>query len=154
MEDVKDEIVLRAPVDRVWKAIEDPATHAQWHPFLTHVAGEHALGAIRKCDVQVGKKPATTEERCSAYDEGRKIMWTIEQDTSGFSRMVSDWSAGFSLEPKDSQETLVVAQSVFTPTKLMVRLILPMIRSKFHRTQQSILRGLKQYVEGSLYAHD
>ena len=88
MEDVKDEIVLRAPVEQVWKAIEDPTTHAQWHPFVTHVAGEHALGATRKCDVLVGKKPATTEERCSAYVEDRKIMWTIEQDTSGLERRV------------------------------------------------------------------
>jgi uncharacterized protein YndB with AHSA1/START domain len=154
MEDIRDEIVLRAPVERVWKAIEDPATHAQWHPFLKHVAGEHVLGAIRKCDVLVGKKAATTEERCSTYDESRKIMWTIEQDTSGFSRMVSDWSAGFSLEAKGSDETRVVAQSAFTLTKLISRLMLPMIRRKFHQTQQSILGGLKQHVEEPPHAHD
>jgi uncharacterized protein YndB with AHSA1/START domain len=152
MEDLKDEIVLRAPVERVWKAIEDPTTHAKWHPFLTHIAGEHALGAVRKCDVQVGKKAATTEERCSTYVQGRKILWTIEQDTSGFSRMVSDWSAGFSLEPKGSDETRVVAQSVFTPSKLIARLMLPIIRRKFHQTQRSILGGLKQYVESPAHA--
>jgi uncharacterized protein YndB with AHSA1/START domain len=154
MEDIRDEIVLRAPVQRVWRAIKEPATHAQWHPFLTHVAGEHALGAIRKCDVQVGKKAATTEERCSTYDEGRKITWTVEQDTSGFSRMVSDWSAGFSLEPKGSDETRVIAQSLFVPTKIISRLMLPMIRRKFHQTQQAILGGLKEHVEGSPDAHD
>jgi uncharacterized protein YndB with AHSA1/START domain len=153
MEDVKDEIIVRAPLDRVWKAIEDPTAHAQWHPFLTHIEGEHAPGAVRKCDVKVGSKLATTEERCTTYVEGHKIWWTIEHDTSGFSRTVSDWSAGFSLESKGPHRTRVVAQSLFTPTKFMARLMLPMIRRKFHQTQQSILGGLKQHVEGSLYAH-
>jgi uncharacterized protein YndB with AHSA1/START domain len=148
MVEIKDEIVVRAPAERVWKAIEDPVAHAQWHPFLTHVAGEHALGSTRKCDVLIGKKQATTEERCSTYVEGRRIMWTIEQDSSGFSRMVSDWTAGFSLEPKDSDQTRVVAESTFSPGKLLARLMLPMIRSKFHRTQKRILDGLKQHVEG------
>jgi hypothetical protein len=40
-----------------------------------------------------------------------------------------------------------VAESTFTPTKLFSRLMLPMIRRKFHKTQQSILTGLKQYME-------
>jgi hypothetical protein len=40
-----------------------------------------------------------------------------------------------------------VAESTFTPTKFVARLMLPIIRRKFHQTQQSILSGLQQYVE-------
>lgn len=147
MEDIREEIVVRAPADLVWQAISDPGAHAEWHPFLTHIAGEHALGSTRKCDVLVGKKQGRTEERCSTFEPGRRIMWSIEQDSTGFSHMVSHWSAGFSLEPQDSNVTRVVAESIFTPTKILARLMLPIIRRKFHKTQQSILSGLKQYVE-------
>jgi uncharacterized protein YndB with AHSA1/START domain len=147
MEDIRDEIVVRAPAERVWLAIEDPIEHAEWHPNLTGIAGEHSLGGTRECNVLVGKKSGKTKERCTTYVRGRTIMWTIEEDSSGFSRMVSDWSAGFSLEPQDATSTRVVAESKFTPSRFSARLMLPMIRRKFHQTQQSILSGLKQQVE-------
>jgi polyketide cyclase/dehydrase/lipid transport protein len=146
MEDIADE-VRKAPVERVWEAIQDPGEHAGWHPFVTAIKGEHALGATRKCSVLVRKKPGTTEERCSTRDEARQIMWTVEQDSTGFSQMVSDWSAGFSLEPQGPGTTRVTAQSLFRPRRFYVRLMMPGIRRKFHQTQRAILDGLTQHVE-------
>lgn len=93
------------------------------------------------------KQDATgrTEERCSTYEEGRKIMWSIEKDSTGFSKMVSGWTAGFSLESCGST-TLVTAESNFEPRDFFVRLMMPMIKSKFHKTQRTILTGLKQFI--------
>lgn len=147
MQDIKDEVVIGASAEQIWKAIEDPAAHAAWHPFVTHIAGEHALGSTRKCDVLVGQKPGKTDERCSTYERGKAIFWTIEQDTSGFSRMVSDWSAGFRLDAQGPNATRVVAQSIFTPSTFLARLMVPMIRRRFHQAQRSILEGLKRYVD-------
>ncbi|MBI4287464.1 MAG: SRPBCC family protein [Chloroflexi bacterium] len=144
---IEDQVTVGAPISKVWEAIKNPTTHSQWHPFASQISGEHRLGAVRKCEVHVGDKPGHTEERCTSYDEGKKIIWTIEKDSSGFSRMVSDWSAGFSLEPRGSNTTVVTAQSIFSPKTFFVRLMMPMIRRKFHRFQQAILSGLKQYVE-------
>lgn len=131
----------------VWQAIKDPVVQAQWHPFVTHIAGEHELGAVRRCTAHVGGKDGFTEEVCSLYDEGRKIMWDIKKDSTGFSDMVSDWSAGFTLQPHGEHATLVTAQSLFRPKKFFVHLMMPMIRYKFHSVQKQILGGLKQYVE-------
>jgi uncharacterized protein YndB with AHSA1/START domain len=147
---IQDRVTIHAPVNSVWEAIRDPGTHAQWHPFVTRISGEHELGAVRKCDVKVGTKSGQTEERCNRYQQERTITWLIERDTTGFSRMVSDWTAGFSLEPQHSNAVVVIAQSAFRPRNLLVRLAMPLIRRKFHQTQQSILRGLKQFVEGSV----
>jgi uncharacterized protein YndB with AHSA1/START domain len=148
MEEIRDEIVLRAPSDRVWKAIQDPGEHASWHPMVTKIAGQHALGQSRTCDVLIGKKPGLTEERCIVYEEPHRIMWSIEQDSAGFSRMVSDWKAGFSIEPQDHGATRVTAQSLFEPKGRIVRLMMPMVRRKFHHAQRAILRGLEKHVEG------
>jgi len=147
VEDIRDEVIVAAPTSEVWDAIQDPTRHAQWHPALRRIDGEHTLGTVRKCDVMAGKKPGSTEERCTTYDEGRKIMWTIEKDSTGFSRMASDWSSGFTLEPRGPDTTRVVARSVFNPSGLPARLMLPLIRRKFHQTQLSILTGLKHHVE-------
>jgi hypothetical protein len=146
VEDITDEVVVNAPADRVWKAIADPGEHVAWHPFATRIDGDHALGEVRRCTVVVGGKPGTTAERCSAYDEGSAIMWIVEQDSSGFSRMVADWRTGFSLQPQGPGATRVRAQSQFRP-KPLTRLMMPMIRRKFHQVQRAILVGLKQHAE-------
>jgi hypothetical protein len=93
------------------------------------------------------KKAGQTEEHCTAYDEEQRILWQIDEDSTGFLRLVSDWTAGFVLEPAGSGATRVTAQSVFMPKNPLLVLMLQMIRSKFHRTQRAILAGLKQFVE-------
>jgi len=143
---IADEVIVNAPAERVWEAIADPGEHVAWHPFATRIDGEHALGEVRSCSVLVGGKPGTTEERCSAYEEATKIMWTVERDSSGFSRMVTDWRTGFSLQPQGRESTRVRAESVFRP-KLATRFMTPVIRRKFHQAQRMILEGLRQHAE-------
>ncbi len=147
MKSIQDSIIVNAPIHKVWEAIKDPQIHMQWHPFVTHIGGEHAHGAIRQCSAEVGGKAGYTEERCSLYEEDHKIMWEIQKDSTGFSDMVTDWAAGFTLQDNNGQTTLVIAQSFFRPKKFFVHLMMPMIRYKFHQVQKQILGGLKHYAE-------
>jgi uncharacterized protein YndB with AHSA1/START domain len=143
---IEDEVVVDALAEDVWAAIEDPAAHASWHPFVTGITGKHSLGAIRRCAVAIGKKTGETSERCIEHEPERRIVWRIEEDSSGFLRMVSDWTAGFELEARDGR-TVVRAESVFQPRNVLVRLMQPMVRRKFHGAQRAILAGLKASVE-------
>jgi hypothetical protein len=101
--------------------------------------------------VQVGKKAGTTTERCVEREEGARIAWAIEEDSSGFGRLVTGWRSGFSLAERDGA-TLVTAHSTFRPRNLLVRAMLPMIRRKFHQTQRAILRSLQKAVESDAAA--
>jgi hypothetical protein len=143
---IADELRLDAPIDVVWHAIEDPTAHARWHPFVTAIDGGHELREIRSCSVQVGKTGGTTKERCVERQENARISWAIEEDSTGFGRMVSDWRSGFTLTQRDGA-TIVSAQSTFRPNTVLVRAMLPMIRRKFHKTQQAILRGLQEALQ-------
>jgi uncharacterized protein YndB with AHSA1/START domain len=145
--EIKDEVVVNAGGSEVWEAIRDPSVHAEWHPFVDSIRGEHAPGATRRCAIRVGKRRGETAEHCTAYEEERRILWQIDEDSSGFLRLVSDWTAGFVLEPAGSGATRVRAQSVFTRKNPLLVLMLPMIGRKFHQTQQAILAGLKRFVE-------
>jgi len=145
--EIKDEVVVDGTGSEVWEAIKDPSLHAEWHPFVLSIRGEHAPGAGRRCEVRVGKKAGETEEHCTAYDEEQRILWQIDKDSTGFLRLVSDWTAGFVLEPAGSGATRVTAQSVFKRKSPLLALMMPMIRRKFHQTQLAILAGLKQFVE-------
>jgi len=60
--------------------------------------------------------------------------------------MVSGWRADFAVANSDGG-TVVTAESTFRTNNLLVWAMLPMIRSKFHRTQQAILRGLRDSLE-------
>jgi uncharacterized protein YndB with AHSA1/START domain len=141
---IEDEVVIAAPGHVVWEAIEDVAAHAAWHPLVTGIVGAHALGSARTCSVRVGGKAGETVERCVEYEPERRIIWAIERDTTGFSRMVRDWRAGFRLESRNG-ETTVVAVSSFTPRPL-VRVLAPIVRRKFHRTQAEILGALRDSI--------
>jgi uncharacterized protein YndB with AHSA1/START domain len=143
---ISDELELDAPVEVVWHAIADPAAHARWHPFVSAVGGGHELNELRSCSVRVGGKEGTTKERCIAREEGARIAWAIEEDSTGFGRMVSGWRSGFALAERDGA-TRVTAESTFQPRSLLVRALLPLIRRRFHQTQQAILHGLQEAVE-------
>lgn len=95
----------------------------------------------------VGKKPGTRSERCVAEEPQSHIEWAIDEDTTGFSRMVSAWRAGFWLEPNGSS-TLVSARSAFEPRNVLVRALVPFIRRRFNQTQRSILIGLNGSLGG------
>jgi uncharacterized protein YndB with AHSA1/START domain len=146
---IVDEIEVAAPAASVWAAIEDPAVHARWHPFVTQISGQHRLGATRTCHVDLGRRQGETREQCVSADPGREIAWRIEKDGTGFLRMVSNWTAGFELEPDRSGGTRVVATSAFTPKRLLLRPMLPLVRRKFHATQRAILSALRDAVESA-----
>jgi uncharacterized protein YndB with AHSA1/START domain len=144
--EIKDQLAVAAAPAAVWAAIKDPSAHAAWHPFVTEITGAHEAGADRICSVNLGGKASRTREYCIVEQPKQRIIWRIEDDTSGFSRMVSEWTAGFSLTPTDGG-TLVTAQSAFRPRNALVRLMMPMVRRKFHQAQKAILAGLKDFTE-------
>jgi carbon monoxide dehydrogenase subunit G len=143
---IEDEIELSAPIADVWQAISDPAAHARWHPFVTAIDGAHALGERRSCAVQVGGKRGETTEVCVEDEPERALIWRIEDDTSGFARMVADWSSGFRVEPR-AGATRVIAESTFVPRSLLARLGAPLIRRRFHQVQRAILAGLERELD-------
>lgn len=145
--EVVDEVLVDRPVAMVWAAIVDPAAHAAWHPYVTEIRGEHREGAVRTCSVLIGGKAGETSERCIGFAPEQSITWRIEAESSGFGRMVSDWRSGFSLERR-ADSTLLVARSDFRPRRL-VRVMLPLVRRRFHRIQREILVAVKRAVQAS-----
>jgi uncharacterized protein YndB with AHSA1/START domain len=145
---IEDEIAVNASPAQAWEAIKNPARHAQWHPFVTAIDGEHRLGQLRTCSVIVGKKTGQTSERCVEDEHERTIVWAIDHDTSGFSKMVTDWQSGFTLHQRDGA-TWVTAHSAFGPRNILIRALSPVITRKFHRAQRAILAGLKASAEAN-----
>ena len=143
---IEDTLAIDVSAPEVWHALKDRAAHARWHPFVTEIAGEHSLGQVRTCSVLVGSKHGETKERCVVEEPANRIAWSVEEDSTGFGRMVSNWRAGFSLTER-GDATVVAAESTFEPNNVLVRAALPLIRRKFHQTQRAILAALKESLE-------
>ncbi|MCX5559553.1 SRPBCC family protein [Streptomyces sp. NBC_00038] len=145
---IEDEVLIHAPLSAVWQVIKNPDAQARWHPYIIRITGDHRLGAMRICSVVLGGKPGATQERCIEIEEDEqwRITWAIDNDTSGFSRRVSDWRAGFNLEHREGG-TLVTAHSTFRPNNVLVWLMSPWIGFRFHHTQRTILKRLQNFVE-------
>jgi hypothetical protein len=47
--------------------------------------------------VLVGRRHGETKERCVVEEPGSRIVWLVEEDPTGFGRMVSNSRAGFAL---------------------------------------------------------
>jgi uncharacterized protein YndB with AHSA1/START domain len=150
---ITDDIRIDAPIDAVWPAIENPIAHARWHPFITEIIGVHEVDQVRACAVVVRGKLGRTQERCVEHEYQRRIVWAIEEDSSGFGRMASGWHAGFTLAPI-GETTVVTAESTFRPRNLIVRAMLPMIVRRFHQTQKAILDGLNDSIESNIDGGD
>jgi hypothetical protein len=144
---IADQVDVAAPTGAVWDAIRDPVAHARWHPFVTEISGEHRRGATRACRVDLGRRTGETHERCIAHEHERRLAWRIEEDSSGFLRLATDWTAGFELEPAGPERTRVTAVSAFRPRSLLVRPMLPLVRRRFGATQRAILAALRDKVE-------
>jgi uncharacterized protein YndB with AHSA1/START domain len=143
---LEDTLTVEASVGEVWHALKDPAVHARWHPFVTEIAGEHRLGEVRTCSVLVGGKHGETKERCIVEQQATRITWLVEEDSTGFGRMVSNWRAGFSLTDRGAR-TAITAESTFEPNHMLIRAMLPIVRRKFHQTQRAILAALQVSLE-------
>ena len=73
-------------------------------------------------------------------------MWAVEHDSTGFSRMVTDWRRGFSLQPQGPGGH---PRASGEPVQAEAAGSLDGAGDpgKFHQTQRAILDGLRQHVE-------
>lgn len=77
-----DAIVVDAPVETVWRILEDGARLPEWMALVKRTdSTREVLGAVRHCDVALGARAGSVVERCVECDPGRTIAWRMESDT-------------------------------------------------------------------------
>ncbi len=146
----RSEIMIDAPPERVWAILEDSAANLPrlW-PMVKSCAidGKERVGVVRTCDVEFAGRNGQTIERCIESVPNRKLSHAIEDDSFGFSRMLSDFWFSFVLEPH-SDATRVRVETHFEPKGFRGRLMSAlMIKRKFREVRETALRNLKRLAE-------
>lgn len=145
------EVVIQAPPERIWGILEDSQSNLPhlW-PMVKSVEidGRERVGAVRRCGVELMGKSGHTVERCIESVPNRRLAHSIENDSFGFSRMLSDFWFAFVLEPKEPDGTLVRVETHFDPKGLRGRVMSKlMVRRKFREIRETALGNLKRIAE-------
>lgn len=76
MKEVSAEVVIEAPVDRVWEILTDFAKFPEWNPFIRQMSGEVRTGA--KLEVRLeppGGRAMSFRPKMVNVETNREISW-------------------------------------------------------------------------------
>ena len=147
------EIVVAATPEAVWNILEDSRANLPrlWPMVKTcEIDGKERVGAVRTCSVEFMGKSGHTVERCIESVPNRKLAHSVEEDSFGFSRVLSDFWFVFVLEPTEAGATHARVESHFDPKGLKGRIMsVLMIKRKFRDIRETALVNLKALAEAS-----
>jgi hypothetical protein len=76
MKELRTEIVIRAPAERVWQHLTDFAAFPEWNPFLPRIQGELRAGSRLEVFLQAsGTKGMTFRPTVTMVEPNRELRW-------------------------------------------------------------------------------
>jgi hypothetical protein len=74
--EIRTEVGIEAPAERVWEILTDFPAYADWNPFIRSISGEVKVGARLKVRVQPsGGKGMSFRPTVQAADPGSELRW-------------------------------------------------------------------------------
>ena len=145
------EIGIDASADTIWRVLEDSGANLPrlWPMVKScEIEGKERVGVVRRCGVELMGREGYTIERCIESVPNRRLAHSVEDDSFGFSRMLSDFWFAFILDPQTPEKTRVRVETHFDPKGLRARLMSKlMMRRKFREIRETALGNLKRVAE-------
>ena len=111
MRELRREIEINAPPERVWAVLTDFAAYPEWNPFIRRISGEAREGA--RLEVQIeppGARAATFKPTVRAVEANRELRWLGRFLLPG----VFDGEHRFQIEPMDGNRSRFVQSERFS----------------------------------------
>lgn len=148
MTQIKRQIKINAPKEKVWKAIASfgDICHASPSVLKSHVTSEQkeGVGATRHCDFAM--MGATAEERVLEWTEGESLKIGVYElkKLPGIKTMEAD----FKVESVDDKTSLLTASLNYTMKNAFFGVMNSlMMKSMNTKNWNSVLAGHKKYIE-------
>ena len=148
------EIVVDAPLKRVWELANDITLIPQYHPEVDKVdliAGQakRSLGAKYQCNILEGRRAGSCVEEVVAYEPERMVTTAMVSDTWGIDRMLSDFRVVSTVSRHTETSTILKFQAFYEPVGLKNRLLNALfLRRALRRRSLAVMNGIKRVVEG------
>lgn len=110
MKDLRTEITLEAPVDRIWELLADCSLYRHWNPLFTQAKGLLNAGSRLELVVTLPRiAPFPVEPKLLAVEPIKGFCW---QHTLLSARVLS-WKYGNELEAVGQQQAKFIQKSEF-----------------------------------------
>ncbi|MGH4016662.1 MAG: SRPBCC family protein [Pseudonocardiaceae bacterium] len=95
MRELRSQVDIDAPPERVWEALTSFPTFPSWNPFIREAEGRLTPGARIKIKLRLGRWLVTFHPVLTVVDEPRELRWLARQWMPG----IFDVDRRFLLEP-------------------------------------------------------
>lgn len=82
MKEYHTRIEIKAPKERVWKALTDFESYSEWNPLVSQITGNISEGGLIKTTIVPLQK--TFEATLLTFKENKEIVWKGKQVASFF----------------------------------------------------------------------
>ena len=146
----KQEVIINAPLEKVWEFNMDLSKIAEYHPRVNKVdliSGKQfrETGVSYQCHLKDGKN--TCIEKDIEIVPMQKLVTVFPQDTMGLTKLLPDYVVESSLSKVGENATKVEMSHYYSSSKLPVRLLNFYIKRKLSRETQETLNAMKNCIE-------
>jgi hypothetical protein len=139
---LRTEIEIQAPAERVWGVLTDFAAYPQWNPFIPRIEGAQTVGSRLNVRLQPpGGRGMTFRPTVRTVVPERELRWLGQLVVPG----VFDGEHGFRIEPLGPDRVRFVQEERFTG--LLAPLILRFIERGTRQGFEAMNRALKLRAE-------
>lgn len=80
--ELRDSVVINAPVERVWEVFADLGSYPEWNPFLRRFEGRLAAGQRVAVGMDMGPFVMPVRPVLTVVDPPHRLSWVVEQGSS------------------------------------------------------------------------
>lgn len=148
------EIVVDAPLKRVWEVGEDLTLIPEYHPEVDKVdliAGQakRALGTRYQCNILEGRRAGSCVEEVVACEPERMLATRMVSDTWGIHRMLTDFTVEATVSRRTEASTVLKFEGFYEPAGFKNRVLNALVlRRVLRRRSLAVLNGIKRIAEG------
>lgn len=111
MKEVRTEITLEAPPERIWELLTDFPLYPQWNPLFERAVGDIAVGRPLELSVRLpGMEPFALTPRLTSLEPHSALAW----EGRLWCGAVLRWKYGYRLEPLGPTRVSFIQSSSFS----------------------------------------
>jgi hypothetical protein len=141
MRELRADIDIDAPADRVWGILTDFPAYPEWNPFITSIAGDTTPGSTLEVRIAPpGANARTFKPRVLVAESGRELRWLGRLLMAG----IFDGEHSLRIEPIDD------ARVHFVQSERFRGILVPLFGSTLEKTARGFTamnEALKQRAE-------
>ena len=145
MKELRSEIEIEAPAERVWQLLTDFSSFPQWNPFIRHASGTILVGERLEVNIQPsGARGMTFRPSVLKAEPNRELRWLGHLLIPG----LFDGEHIFTIEPLGESRVRFTQREVFTG--LLVPLFARGLDTDTRRGFEEMNQALKARAEQDL----